>query len=1069
MIAALVDAAISHKRTVLSILVLILTAGAYAYATIPKESSPDIDIPQIYVSMHLEGISPEDGERLLIRPVEQEVASIEGVKEMRSAAYQGGAYVLLEFQAGFDSDKAKDDVQEAVDRAKPDLPEDAEEPDVREVNFSLFPVLVVTLSGDVSERILLRLARDLQDEIESLSAVLEANIAGDRDEQVEIIIDPELLESYGLDGNDILTFFNRSNRLVAAGNLDTGAGRFAIEVPGLFETVHDLLDMPVRASAESTIRLRDVAEIRRTFKDPESFARLDGKPAIALEVVKRTGENVIDTIEAIRQVVEHEKTFWPQGVDVTFTQDQSEDIRTMLSDLQNNMISAVLLVMIVILAALGVRSAGLVGLAIPGAFLSGVLLLYIMGLTVNVVVLFALILSVGMLVDGAIVISEYADRKLSEGRPKGEAYALASKRMAWPIIASTATTLAAFMPLLFWPGLVGEFMMYLPLTLIAVLTSSLFMALIFVPTVGALVGKAGDAANPETMKALAAAEHGDLSDVKGFTGWYLHRLEWALKRPGLILGGCVLLLLLVVFAYGKFGRGLEFFPDIEPVQASVLVHARGNLSVHEKDALVREVESRILNIQGVESFYTRSGESNPGSDLAEDVIGQIRMEFLDWELRPPAEDILAEIRNRTKDIPGIQIETQKSEEGPPTGKDIQIQLSSRDPDLLHDATQKIVGALEKIGGFVAIEDSRPLPGIQWEMKVDRAQAAKFGVDLTTIGYYIRIVTNGLQLAEYRPDDAEDEIDIVLRHTMDERTLDMLDRVRIETAGGPVPIGSFVERIPKPAVGTINRVDGKRAITVKADVSDTLKAELGGGAVNAKTEEIRAWLDAHRTDLDPQIEITFKGQDEDQQEAQNFLVKAFTIALFVMAIILVTQFNSFYSAALILTAVVMSTIGVLIGLIVTQQPFGIVMSGVGVIALAGIIVNNNIVLIDTFDHIRRQYGYGVREAILRTGAQRLRPVLLTTITTILGLLPMVLQLNIDFISREISHGAPSTQWWVQLSTAVVFGLAFSTLLTLIMTPSALMLRRQLYKRYIKVRIIARNRFERLHRSVAALRS
>lgn len=1034
MMAPIIDSAVSHSRTVVSTLVLLLIVGTYAYITIPKESAPDIDVPMIYVSTSLEGIAPDDAERLLLRPLEQELATVEGVNEMKATAYQGGGFVLLEFMAGFDKDRAIDDVQKAVDQVRPELPDTLDsEPKVTEVNFSLFPVLVVTLSGDIPERTLLRLARNLEDRIEAIPMVLEVNIAGDREELVEIVVDPELLESYALRGDEILAFFQRSNRLVAAGNLDTGAGRFAIEVPGLFETVNDVLDMPVRASGDSAVLVRDIAELRRTFKDPENFARLNGERAIALEIVKRSGENIIDTIAAVRETVEQERSFWPAGVEVTYTQDESEHMRTMLSDLQNNVISAILLVMVVIVAALGMRAAGLVGIAIPGAFLTGILVLWIMGLTVNMVVLFALILSVGMLVDGAIVVVEYADRKMAEGMHRREAFAAAAKRMAWPITASTATTLAAFAPLLFWPDLVGEFMKFLPLTLIAVLASSLLMALIFVPTLGSLIGKAGAASNPDVLRRLAAAERGDVHEIGGLTGKYIAVLDRALAMPGRILLAAVGVLVAAQLAYVTFGKGVEFFPDVEPERASILVHARGNLSIFEEDALVREVEERILGMDGIESIYTRSGKATQsGSDLAEDVIGQVQIQFEDWDRRRPASEILADIRARTADIAGIAVEPREQEEGPPTGKAVQVQLASRNPAVLDDGVEVVRRALQEIGGFRDIEDSRPLPGIDWSLQVDRAQAAKFGIDVTLLGFYVQMVTRGLQVAEYRPDNADDEIDIVIRHGLDQRTLDQLDRVRIETAQGSVPISNFVRRVPEPAQGVINRSDQRRIMTVLADV-------MPGANVTARVDEVKAWLAAHRDLLDPSVEVSFRGEDEDQREAGAFLAKAFAVAIFIMAIILVTQFNSFYSAFLILTAVIMSTIGVMIGLIVTGQPFGIIMSGVGVIALAGIIVNNNIVLIDTYDYLRKNYDFSVRETILRTGAQRLRPVLLTTVTTVVGLMPMVLQVNIDFIFRNVSVGAPSTQWWAQLSTAVVFGLTFSTVLTLVATPAALMFR------------------------------
>jgi multidrug efflux pump len=531
-----------------------------------------------------------------------------------------------------------------------------------------------------------------------------------------------------------------------------------------------------------------------------------------------------------------------------------------------------------------------------------------------------------------------------------------------------------------------------------------------------------------------ASETGDLSEIKGFTGWYLGVLNVALKIPGLILASALIILVGVQIAYGVFGKGVEFFPDIEPDFASVLVHARGNLSVYEQDKIAREVEERILGLDGVKTVYTRTGKSaQRGSDLAEDVIAQFQLQFENWSIRNTADEILDGIRENTRDIPGIKVETRKQEGGPPTGKAVQIQISTRFPEKLEKNTELVLNALDEIGGFRDVEDSRPLPGIDWELDVDRAQAAKFNLNISTIGQYIRMITNGLKAAEYRPNDSDEEIDIVIRHDFEQRTLDQLDQVRIETpSGGSVPISSFVERKAKPAVGVINRVDQRRVVTVQADVPP-------GTNIAAKVEDIKNWMLNNQGRLDPTVDISFKGEDEDQRRSQAFLIKAFGVALFMMAVILVTQFNSFYNALLILSAVIMSTIGVMIGLMITGQPFGIIMSGIGVIALAGIIVNNNIVLIDTFDQLKKNYGdkMDLREVILRTGAQRLRPVLLTTVTTVVGLMPMVLQLNIDFVSRAISVGAPSTQWWVQLATAIVFGLCFSTVLTLIVTPSALM--------------------------------
>jgi multidrug efflux pump len=1035
-----IETTVARSRTVIAVLILLFISGTIAYITIAKEAEPDVDIPFIFVSTFLEGISPEDAERLIVRPFEEELRGIEGVKEMTSTAFEGGSNVVLEFTAGFDADQAVQNVREAVDRVKPELPEEAEEPLVTEINTSIFPVLVVTLYGDVPERALVRIARQLRDKIETVPSVLDVTISGDREEVVEVIADPLLVESYGLNGAQIAAFLGRSNRLVAAGNIDTGEGRFAVKVPGLFETAADIFNLPIRAEGDAVIRFRDIATVKRTFKDPEGFARVNGLPAVALEITKRTGENIIDTIEKARALIEEEREFWPDTLHITYTQDNSEFIRMMLHDLENHVVSAVVLVMIVLIGVLGLRSATLVGIAIPGSFLTAILAIYLLGFTVNMVVLFALIFSVGMLVDAAIIVTEYADRKMAEGQDRRQAFVNASKRMALPIISATATTLCAFLPLLFWPGIVGEFMKYFPITVLFTLSASLLMALVFLPTLGSYFGKPG-ANNKAQQQQLAAAESGDLNQIKGAGGRYLKLLNTALQHPAQILTLTIVTLIAAWYAYAQYGKGLEFFPEVESDFIMALVHARGNLSIYQQDELVKEVETEILKLQDeFDSVYTRTGVSGAlWMDITEDVIGLITIELKDWDVRRPAAEILADIRQRTKHLAGIQVETREQEHGPPVGKPIQVELSSRFPELLPPAVETVRRHLEGMEGLREIEDDRPIPGIEWKVDVDRAQAAKFGLDVTAVGDSIKLVTAGLNIGTYRPDDSDDEIDINIRYPEQWRTVDQLDHVRIVTEYGSVPISNFISRSAKPKVGTIKRVDGKRVLTVRTDV-------MPGVLADDKLREIRAWLE--KNPLNSKIEYQFRGQDEEQKAAEAFLLKAFFVALFLMAIILVTQFNNFYQAFLILSAVIVSTVGAFLGLLVTGQAFGIVVAGIGMIALAGVVVNDNIVLIDTYNQLRQTCKTPV-EAILRTGVLRLRPVILTTVTTVLGLMPMFLKTNIDLVAREVAVGAPITQWWFSMATVIIFGLSFATILTLIITPCALMLQVNL-KRWRKQR-------------------
>jgi len=1020
---AIVDVAIRNNRSVILILLFILIAGTLAYREIPKESDPDIAIPMLYISMTHEGISPEDAERLLVRPMEKELRTIEGVKEMTAIASEGDASVTLEFDAGFDSNKALRDVLQKVDIAKAELPDDSDEPSVHEINLSLFPILVITLAGDVPERTLLSLARQLKDALESVPEVLKVNIGGEREEVVEFIIDPLQVESYNLNYEEVVQYFIRNNQLVAAGALDTGQGRFNVKVPGVFESLQDMLTLPIKVDGKRVVMVQDVAQIRRTFKDPLTYARVNGKPALTLEISKRTGTNIIETIEKTRYVLEQVTKNWPDVIRVNYIQDKSKDVRIILKDLQNNVLSAVILVSIVILGVLGVHTATLVAIAIPGSFLLGILALYQMGLTMNIVVLFSLILASGMLIDGAIIVTEFAERKMSEGMPRTEAYAMAAKRMFWPIIGATATTLAVFLPLLFWPGIVGEFMKYLPITVIATLIASLFMALIFMPTLGAIFGQPSSVGkfNHDTAP---------LHTITGFTGFYIRVLGVLIRFPLIVLLIALLLLVGVNVAYMNFGKGVEFFPDVEPERINVYVRARGDLSVQERDKLVREVESRILDMPEFASLYANSGMVSP-DNAPEDTIGVIAIEFMNWQQRRPAKEIMAEIRQRTADLAGIFVDILKQEDGPGAGKPIKIEISARDPALLNPAAAELVAALQTIAGLVDIEDSRPLPGIDWKMVVDRTQASRFGADIASVGNGVQLITNGIKVAEYRPNDADEELEIRIRFPTESRGLDQLDQLRIQTEVGLVPISLFVKRIAQPRVGILKRSEERRVLTVQAGVEE-------GILVDDKLKEIRAWLAQNTAGSGLEaVTLTFKGEDKEQREAEAFLSRAFMTALFIITLILVAQFNNFYQTLLILSAVILSTIGVLLGLLITQQPFGIVMCGIGVIALAGIVVNNNIVLIDTFNILRAE-GLEMREAVLRTCAQRLRPVLLTAVTTILGLMPMVLAMNIDLVTRQISFGAPSTQWWTQLATSIAGGLAFATLLTLVLTPCLLVL-------------------------------
>ena len=1011
----LINAALTHTRTTLLLLVGLLLAGTAAWQAIPKEANPDVTIPIIYVSLALEGVSPEDGERLLVRPMEQELRGIEGLRKFTAQSSEGHGSVTLEFDPGFDPDTALADVRERVDIARSSLPDEAEEPRVMEVNVSEFPVLSIGLSGDLDTRERMTIARRLKEEIEGIADVLEVEIAGEREDLLEIVVDPLVLESYGVDFDTLFNQISRNNRLVAAGSLDTGAGRLALKVPGIIESLNDVMNMPVKVEGDQVVTFGDVAWIHPTYKEAEGFARIDGQPAVVLEISKRAGANIIATIEAVREQFALAEDLLPEQLRITTILDESVTVQNMLSELLNNVLTAVVLVLIVVVAVMGWRMALLVGLTIPGAFLTGILLVWAFGFTLNIVVLFALILVAGMLVDGAIVVSELADRHLHDGQAPHQAWLDAASRMSWPVIASTATTLAVFIPLLFWPGVVGQFMKYLPATVILCLLASLAMALVFLPTLGRLFTRTSHASGTGPIDESTALGRG-----------YRRILSRLLQHPAWVLLFAVLLIALLYTGYARFNHGVDFFPNVEPDSAQVLVRARGDFSAEETDAILQRVEQRLGGMGEVEALYARS-YAVPDQQMGSDVIGMLQFQFIDWYQRRPARTILADMAERTQDIPGITLEFQEQEMGPGGGKPIVLEVSATDPDIADAGVDQITAMMRNLGGFTDIQDNRSLPGVEWQVHVDREAAARMGTDITTIGSAVQLLTTGLQVATYRPPTVNDEVDIRVRLPENWRTLNQLERLTINTPRGQVPISHFVEITPAPKVGTLNRIDGRRAITVEADLAPGFLAD----------ERLRALLDAGQGQLPDGLMVNVAGEQEDQQESMQFLVSAFLVAIGLMALILVTQFNSYYQAALVLSAIVFSTAGVLMGLLITGQAFGIVMVGMGVIALAGIVVNNNIVLIDTYNELRAE-GMSPAQAALEAGCLRLRPVLLTAITTVLGLMPMVLGVNVNLFAPALGFNAPSAQWWTQMSSAIAGGLTFATFLTLLLTPCMLVI-------------------------------
>ena len=1009
---SIIEGCFKRPGAVILALLLIFFSGINAFLSIPKEASPDVEIPVAYVSVAYEGISPSDAEKLLTKPLEKQLKTVAGLKKMTSAATEGYTSITVEFDAGEDIDLVLEDVRQAVDDAKKDLPKNAEEPKVTEISLALFPILSVSLSGNVPESSLINIANNIKEKVESVAGVLEVEVGGDRKEVIEILIDASSIESYGINPQNVIGLVAANNQLVTAGAIENENGRLVVKVPGVVETLDELFAMPIKIADGTTINFGDIAIIRRTFEDKKSWSRVNGKPAVVLDIKKRVGSNIIDVVDASKKVISEEVSNIPGNINVDYLFDESKSVRNLLNDLGNNVFAAVLIVLVIVVLALGIKNALLIGFAIPSSFLLGFIILSYFGVTMNIIVLFSLILVAGILVDGVIVTTEYADRKISLGHDRRAAYLEGSVRMSWPIIASTVTTLMVFFPLLVWPGIVGQFMKYLPITMIVVLSASLLMALIFIPILGSFLGKISTDKRTKTTPPKL----------------YKDILKISVTRPILSIFLVGLLIVGSYSAYFSAKLGVQFFPDIEPEQAVVQILSRGDLSASEKNSLVKDTEASIANLNGVDINFAKTGADGRTKDL----VGSVRTIFSDWDERETAADLMESMRGSVKFLEGANINIVAQKEGPGgQGKPVRIEITGTDFDQLNKALFVIRQKMNKIDGFIDISDNLPSPGLEWNLNIDREIAARHGVTVASLGTMVKLLTKGVKVSDYRPDDTDEELEVFLRYIKSERNLDRLQELRVPTSDGRyVPLSVFAELTPEKKGGTISRLDGNRLRSIEANVKEGMQAPFLIEKLKSEIENVT---------FPKSVSVNFAGEDEDIKETQAFLGQSLVFSLVLMSIVLMIQFNSAWQTIVTMSAIILSTGGIFLLLFLTERPFGVVMSMLGLIALAGIVVNNNIVLIDTFNEYRRK-GHNHREAAYMAGLTRFRPVILTAITTILGLVPMVFSLTIRFSERDILVGAPSSQWWVDLSSTIAGGLTFATFLTLIATPALLVIGR-----------------------------
>ena len=1033
---------VDHSRATLSIMLLILFAGAGSRLSMPVEMNPNVTLPVVMIMVRHDGISPEDGARLLIRPIEKELKTLDGLEEVQATAQESMVVVTAEFEVADNIKEIVAEVREAVDRAKAEFPQDTKEPIVNELSPSPEPTIVITFSGDnVAERELYAAAKYYQRELEMLPDVLEADVSGHRDEVVDVVVDPARLEQYGLRVDELIRAVTVNNLLIPAGEMDAAQGRFGIKVPALIETAEDIRALPVRHSAEGSITLGDVASIKRTFKDATGYSFINGKKAIAIEVRKRLNANLIKTVEASRAVIGESRDKFSADMDIGYVFDSSVFTNQMVEELQGNIITAMCLVLMLVVATLGVKSGLLVGFGIPFCLLGSLIFINMLGYSFNFMVMFGLLLSLGMLIDGAIVVVEFANTQAAAGLPTREAYIAAVRRMAIPVIASTGTTLAAFLPLLFWPGVSGDFMSYLPITVFAVLAWSLTYALIFAPTLGIVLARRRGQRKqlPEDHR----SEESATTFFQPLENAYLSILRPVIRAPAISAIIALMLLVGIFNLYGKFNAGQEFFAAIESQYGMASVRAQGNLSIEEQRKITFQVQDIVADVDGVDQLYGYAKGGSMvlfGSDVSRDEISSFLVELYPREERTRGStEIFEEIRQRTKSLPGVYVGAMEMETGPPVGKDIQIQLSSSDRQAMYRVAGQIRQWIaDNVEGVRDLQDTLPLAGIQWEIDVDRSRAAMLGVNVADVGNMVQMITGGVMIGEFRPDDADDEIEIRLRYPEQDRQLASIDSLRVNTPSGAVPIGSFSQRVAKPRVDAIQRIDMAETVFVLANSE-------AGYLPDDQTRQIAEWLATQK--FDSSVNIAFRGANEEQAKAAEFLSTAFTLAMSVMLIMLVMQFNSFYQAALILFSVVMSTAGVLLGLLIAQATFSTILTGVGIVALAGIVVNNNIVLIDTYNYLRRSNSQlSAAEAVYNAARSRFRPVMLTSVTTIVGLLPLANGLSIDLVNRSYTLGGMVASWWQPLASAIVNGLVVSTVLTLLLTPAMLLLPGIISKRF-----------------------
>ncbi|MDP8218893.1 MAG: efflux RND transporter permease subunit [Candidatus Theseobacter exili] len=1017
------EIALRHKITVFFGLFILIIIGINSYLTLPRENAPDIPIPIFIITTVYPGVAPQDMERLVTVPLEKKLQELSGVEEMNSTTGEGVSIIRIEFTVDFNLDQAFQKVREKVDLAKPDLPDDVEEPVLTEVNVSEFPIAIVTLTGDVSVAKLEDIAEDLEDKFELVNGVIEADIAGSLEREIQILIDPDRLAIYDLSMNDVIWAIQAENVTIPGGTVDVTTKKFTVRIPGEFENPEEIKDIVVKSRGEKPVFVRDIAVVQDYFKDRTTYARFQGKPCVTITVRKRAGENAIRIIDEIKQILVLERSKLPGNIHLTMTFDESKDIRSMIEELESSVLNGVVLIIAVLMFFMGFRSSLFVALSIPFSMLLTILVVQLCGFTLNMMVLFSLILAVGMLVDNAIVIVENIYRHRQEGVGRDRAAFLGTEEVGWPVIASTATTVAAFFPLIFWPDIIGKFMSYLPKTVIVVLLSSMFIAFVVNPVFCSL------------FMGVKKSKKGELEDHrnKPIIRFYSAVLTKALKHRFITMFFCFVLLVVIFVLYGMFGRGVEFFPEVDPRRVYVDVTYAEGTSLEVSNEATRLIEGVLLKKEDIKYVITTVGSQSDavsavllGAGAGNPHLSRVMFEFYDFEDRKrPSVEVIEEVRSELDalQIPGAVIKLGKEEMGPPQDSPVMVEISGDHYDVLGRLAEKVKRAIKDVPGLVDLDDDYESGRPEFRVLIDRQRAARLGLDTRSIAMTIRTALHGTEASTLREGNEEYDITVKLPESHRKSLGDIL-KLRVYNKDEQLIYLSDVARVVHDAGwGAVSRKNNRRTVSVTANNAEGFNA-------NVLLAEVRERLKT--VSFPPGYFLEMTGQKEEQDKNQAFLMKAFALAVMLILLILVSEFNSVTMPVVIMTSVFLSLFGVFAGLLITGTPFGIIMTGIGVISLAGVVVNNAIVLID-YTHQLRDRGMERTEAVIQAGRTRFRPVLLTAITTIAGLIPLTTGYGFDVRRLKWITGSENSQFWSPMGIAVIFGLAFATVLTLVVVP------------------------------------